>query len=92
LVLLEAMHYGKSLITTSVVGSGMSEVNIHGQTGLVVPVGDAQAMAQAIDTLCTNSSLRNTLGSNAHQRLRERFTIGAVAQQVDRLYGSIHSR
>lgn len=89
LVLLEAMHYGKPLITTDVAGSGMNEVNIHGQTGLVVPVGDVQALAQAIDALCSNSSLRNTLGANAHQRLRERFTIEAVARQIDRLYGGV---
>ena len=86
LVLLEAMSYAKPLITTKVPGSGMNMVNIHEKTGLIVPPGDVTSLAKAIDTLCTNSSLREKLGNIARQRLEEEFTISSVANQIDMVY------
>ncbi|WP_291494077.1 glycosyltransferase [Desulfurella sp.] len=40
LVLVEALYFGKPLVTTDVEGSGMSYVNQNGVTGLVVPPRD----------------------------------------------------
>jgi glycosyltransferase involved in cell wall biosynthesis len=37
LVLVEALYFGKPLVTTNVEGTGMNYVNKHNETGLVVP-------------------------------------------------------
>lgn len=86
LVLLEAMYYAKPLVTTRVPGSGMNMVNIHEQTGLVVPPGDVQALAHAIERLSTNPSLRKELGTNGRQRFEKEFSATSVANQVDMVY------
>jgi glycosyltransferase involved in cell wall biosynthesis len=86
LVLLEAMYYGKPLITANVPGSGMSFVNIHEQTGLVVPRNDVQGLAEAMKRLSSNLSLRNALGRKARQRFDAEFEISGVANNIDLVY------
>lgn len=86
LVLLEAMYYGKPLITTSVRGSGMNQVNIHGQTGLVVPPGNPQELARSMDLLLKDQDLAQTLGQNSKMRLHRRFSISTVANKLEEIY------
>src|SRR5262249_22384124 len=52
-VQLEAMAAGKPVISTDV-ASGVSWVNQHGRTGLVVKAGDADALAGALTTLASD--------------------------------------
>ncbi len=88
LVLLEAMAYGKALITTNVQGSGMNEVNIHGHTGLVVPPESIQGLVRGLQNILSKSELRNWLGVNSRKRLLEKFLISNVANQIDKVYFS----
>jgi glycosyltransferase involved in cell wall biosynthesis len=62
-VLMEAGACGLPLISTDV--SGIPELVRHGQTGLVVPSGDPTALAEAINTIAVDTSLRKRLGQNA---------------------------
>jgi len=50
LVLAEALGYGTPCISTEL-GTATSWVNVHGETGLVVPPGDVRALAAAIRRL-----------------------------------------
>lgn len=64
-VLLEAAACGKAVIATDV--PGCRSVVHHEHTGLLVPVRDAAALADAIAKLLGNAELRAVLGANARQ-------------------------
>jgi glycosyltransferase involved in cell wall biosynthesis len=81
MVQLEAMASGTPVISTSV-ASGVPWVNRHGETGLVVPPGDVQALRTAIDALATDGSLRARLGAGGVSRARSEFTMAAMADRL----------
>ena len=58
----------------------------HGETGLIVPVGDAMALAQALIHLLSTPELRLRLGQAARQRIAREFGIEAVVRQLVVLY------
>jgi len=65
LVLVEALYFGKPLVTTNVDGSGMNYVNIHNKTGLVVPPKDPKALAEAINIILSDENLYSRFSKNA---------------------------
>jgi len=85
--LLEAAACGRALIAADVPGS--REVVRPGATGLLVPVDNAAALADAIERLATNSELRQKLGLGARRLAEERFGSELIAAQVSALYSSI---
>ena len=64
-VLLEAAACGKAVIATDV--PGCREVVQHQKTGLLVPVRDAKALADAIAGLLTNHELRVAMGDSGRK-------------------------
>jgi len=85
-VLLEAMAAGLPAISTEV-GTGTSYVNRQGETGLVVPPHDPEALARAINTLLSDADLRKRLGEQARLRAhRPEFSQAHMVQQVLELY------
>jgi glycosyltransferase involved in cell wall biosynthesis len=74
LVLLEGMSCKKPAITTDL-NSGVRFVNIHGQTGMEVPRGDATALAVAMNELRVNEALRFRLGEQAFSHFQKNFLI-----------------
>lgn len=89
LVLLEAMYFGKPLITTQLPGSGVTTVNRHGETGLHVRPGDPDALADAILFLEKNLEIRKTMGRRAHQRFLDAFHIESVSSEIDKILKSL---
>jgi rhamnosyl/mannosyltransferase len=81
-VIVEALAAGKPVISTEV-GTGTSWVNVHGQTGLVVPPRDPAALAAAINQLLGDDQLRDQMGHAAQARANEEF---AVERMIDRVY------
>jgi glycosyltransferase involved in cell wall biosynthesis len=67
LVHLEALACGLPVITTPNCGSVVRD----GVDGFIVPIRDAEALAERIEQLLTNDSLRNQLSENARMRARE---------------------
>ncbi|MGC4042953.1 MAG: glycosyltransferase family 4 protein [Armatimonas sp.] len=63
LAVLEAAAAGLPVITTGV--GALPEAVIDGQTGRIVPVGDAVALANALRELLSDSELRHFMGENA---------------------------
>jgi len=85
LVLVEALYFGKPLVTTSVEGSGMNYVNKHNETGLVVPPKNSKALAEAINTILSNEKLYEKFLKNAFERFKE-FEIDSVADKIIEVY------
>ena len=85
LVLVEAMAAGLPVISTEL-GTGTSVVNRHGETGFVVPPGDAHALAKAIHTLVTDASLREGMGRAAREHARREFSADVMAERILHLY------
>lgn len=67
MALLEAMSWGLPSVTTPV--GGIPEVITHSETGLLVNPGDVQQLAEALESLIENESLRLDIGNAARQRV-----------------------
>jgi glycosyltransferase involved in cell wall biosynthesis len=84
LSILEAMCFGCPSVATSV--GGIPEVVEDGVSGILVPPGDAAALARAVESLLTDPSRRTLMGGAARQRARERFSADVVVPQYEALY------
>lgn len=89
IVQLEAMAFGKPVVATDIPGSGVPWVNRHGETGLVVPPGDAEALAAALNALLTDASLRARLGQGGREAVAGRFSPEAVARSLSEAYARL---
>lgn len=67
----EAALYGLPVVATRV--GGIPEIVVHGETGLLVPPENPEALAESLGTLLTDTQLRHELGEAARQRVRSQF-------------------
>jgi glycosyltransferase involved in cell wall biosynthesis len=74
----EALHQGTPVVATTAVGAVAGGLVRDGETGLVVPPGDAQALADAISRLLADPALRERLG-NAGRAALAGHTYAAMA-------------
>ena len=77
LSILEAMCFACPSVATAV--GGIPEVVESGVSGLLVPPGDADAFARAVESLIQDPARRATLGAAAKIRARELFSADAIA-------------
>lgn len=82
-VLLEAMTAGLPVVGTDVAGTG--EAIEHGTTGLLVPPESASALADAMVRL-GDPELRERMGRNGHERVREKFSIESAVESYLDIY------
>jgi len=82
--LLDAMACGKPIVATT--AGGMPEVVSHGETGLLVPPRDDEALAKAIVTLLKDEALRRAMGDAGERRVCERFSAERMVQDTLKLY------
>ncbi len=88
--LIEMMAGALPVIATRV--GGNVDAVVDGESGLLVPVKDAAALAGAIATLHCDAALRRSMGDAARARVGERFSLDAcVARYVD-FYARVASR
>ena len=87
--ILEAFASGTPVVTTE--PEGMRYLVEHGRTGLLSPVGDAQALAQNVTRLLQSGKLAELLAANAHQDF-QRYSWPIVREQWLRVYRSLVSR
>jgi phosphatidyl-myo-inositol dimannoside synthase len=77
---------------TAVVASdagGLPEVVEHGVTGLIVPRGDANALAEAIGSLLADPARRARMGRAGRERALRLFDWDRSAEQFEQIYASI---
>ena len=86
LVLLEAMRAGRAVIASDIAGSGVGHVVAGQETGLLVPPGEIDALAQALHRLHDEPDLRSRLGKAGRERWQAAFTLQRSARSVLDLY------
>ena len=87
LSLLEAAACGRAMVATDV--PGCREVAIVGVTGLLVPVDDAGALADAIEKLLGEAELRAQFAAAARRLVVDRFSSDTIGRQTVALYRSL---
>jgi D-inositol-3-phosphate glycosyltransferase len=88
LVALEAMACGTPVVGTRV--GGLQTLIEDGESGLLVPAGDYQALAEAIAQVLSDHRLRTHLAHGARDRA-EHFTWQSVGEKIVGLYDSVLS-
>jgi glycosyltransferase involved in cell wall biosynthesis len=79
-VFLEAMAARRPVVAAR--GGGASEVVVHDVTGILVPAGNATAMANALQRLFGDRDTRTEMGAAGRRRVEELFTIRRHVDQV----------
>jgi len=84
IVILEAMASGLPVVSTR--SGGPQTCVVEGETGYLVPVGDASAIAQRIQVLLENRDLRGRLGRAARSAAEERYSIRVAGESFLEVY------
>lgn len=84
IAILEAMAAGKPVVATTV--GGIPEFVQQGQTGFLVPPGDAQALALAMKQLLEEPEKARAVGGQGRELVKKRFSIESVVRQHEQLY------
>lgn len=88
--LLEMMSMGLPTVVTDI--AGLTEAAVADETSLVVPVGDAEALALAIIDLARDSAKRRRLGVAARQRVVSEFSIEDHCRKLEAIYRTAAGR
>ncbi len=83
--LLEGAMFKKPLISTEI-GTGTSYVNIHEETGLVVPPADPRRLREAMEKLDRDPDLAEKMGIAANKRYMQLFTGKRMGKRYADMY------
>jgi glycosyltransferase involved in cell wall biosynthesis len=87
LILIEAMACGCPVIACPV--GGMAEVVRDGQTGLLIPQGEASAITAAMTRLIGEPALASRLAAAGRRAAEEEFSVSIQASAVADLYADL---
>jgi starch synthase len=90
IVNLEAMACGCAVVASAV--GGIPEVVADGKTGLLVPAGDPEALATAINTLIGDPDRAAEFGARGRERAVAEFSWDQIAAQTAALYTDLARR
>lgn len=86
-VLIEAAACGRAIVATDV--PGCREIVRHGESGLLVPARDAQALSEALKRLILDASERQRMGRRGREIAVAEFSVEKVAHETLALYRSL---
>jgi len=72
--------------------TGVTYVNIHGETGFVFPVEDDMALAEACGRLLSDKELKERLGRNARDRTQRMFSYKAIVDAAAPFFSRLCGR
>ncbi len=81
---LESMAVGLPMVATRV--NGTREVVRHGDTGFLVEVHDARALAEALERLARDPALRARMGERGREVVRTEFDESVIVRRLERMY------
>ena len=84
MTVLEAMAHARPVVATPV--GGTPEVVVDGETGLLVPPRDPEALAAALRRLLEDADLRRSMGEAGRRRVAAEFTADRMAERVLAVY------
>lgn len=90
LVAIESLMAGTPVVASCT--GGLTEIIKHNQTGLLVPVGDEAAIAQAVVALANDSQFRNRLAMQGREHVFHTFSPKHLIDQVESVYNHLLQR
>ncbi len=98
--IMDSESFGVAVLEASAVGipvvagavGGVPEVLIDGETGILVPPGDAEALAAAIMKLADDAELRDRMGRAGRRLVEEKYLWGNCLDKMTDLYDRITER
>jgi glycosyltransferase involved in cell wall biosynthesis len=86
-VIIEGMAAAKPIVATN--GGGVNEIVEGGLTGILVPMGEAQPMADAICEILADPEKAKKMGIRGRLRVQNHFTVELTATKVEAVYHEI---
>lgn len=87
---VEAMAMSVSVVVSD--ADGFKEVVVDQTTGLIVPRGDVNAIAQALERLVCDAQLRRTMGQNGRAHVKEYYDFKKNVDTMEELYRMFRSQ
>jgi glycosyltransferase involved in cell wall biosynthesis len=84
MALLEAQASGVPVVAGG--AGGVSEIVVHGVTGLLVPPSDAPAFARAVRSLLVDCPQRAAFAEAARRRVRAEHDISSAARRLNAVF------
>jgi glycosyltransferase involved in cell wall biosynthesis len=89
LVIVEAMLAGIPVVASAV--GGIPEIVVEGETGLLVPPNDADALAASLRRITDDAELRTEMAARCRSVALEHFTAQTMAANFEQLYRELLS-
>lgn len=83
-VILEAMALGKPVVASA--EGGPAEIVVDGETGFLVPSGRPDRLAERVQALLANGSLRQAAGEAGRRRVARSFSVQRMVSQLEDTY------
>lgn len=90
IAVMEALAMSRPVVATQI--PGMDEVVKHGENGLLVPPGDAPALADALETLLRDPALRAHFAAQGKAFIEKHFEQSQCVSHVETFFQSIIAR
>ncbi len=84
---LEAMSYGVPIITTPV--GCLQEFLVDKESALFFDYGNIDALANALESLIENESLRNKIANNGYNLVKKKFDTEIISERLSLIYDSL---
>ncbi len=84
LAMLESLAMEVPVVATRI--GGTEEAVINGQTGLLVPIGDHEAMADALSDILNHHEERRIMGKTGREKVKADFSLSAMVNKTERLF------
>jgi glycosyltransferase involved in cell wall biosynthesis len=90
IAMVEAMASGVPVVAT--ITAGAREIIDEDKTGLLVPIGDEEALADAICKLLDDPQRRARLADDARRMVSERFSLDRMVARTEQVYQDVLAR
>ncbi len=84
LAIVEAMAVGLPIVATK--SEGAQEILSDGETGRLVPIGDAEAIANSVSEFLDDAEMRKSFGSQAQNAAQNRFDLAQMTAETEKVY------